>query len=55
VRGVRINIFTSAKTTQTAIDLTKMDDAAKKQAEECLTKMIKNKIITKQQYDSIKK
>ncbi|QSB25623.1 hypothetical protein [Flavobacterium sp. CLA17] len=38
-----------------SINLLKMDSVTKKQADDWLIKMIKNKKITKQQYDSIKK
>lgn len=37
------------------LNLTKMDSKTKKLAEEWLTKMVKNDLITKQQYDSIKR
>jgi hypothetical protein len=37
------------------LSLAKMDSASRKLAEEWLAKMIKKKLITKQQYDSIKK
>jgi hypothetical protein len=38
-----------------SLNLVKMDSALKKQAETWLKKMIKDKMITEQQYDSIKK
>ncbi len=38
-----------------SIDISKMDKTLKKMAEDWLQQMIKNKIITKQQYDSIRK
>lgn len=38
-----------------SIDISKLDNSTKTQAQDWLKKMIQNKLITKQQYDSIKK